>query len=64
MLYHLSVKVSTKIREMCLWETQYVQQLFIKVIDIKYMIDAMTVYHYNIEHKIPQWGTLQWLRQG
>ena len=44
MLYHLSVKVSTKIIEMYLWETQYVQQLFIKVIGIKYMIDAMTVY--------------------
>lgn len=58
MLYHLSVKVSTKIIEMYLWETQYVQQLFIKVIGIKYMTDAMTVYHYSAEHTIYQQGTL------
>lgn len=58
MLYHLSVKVSTKIIEMYLWETQYIQQLFIKVIGIKYMIDAMTVYHSSAEHKIHQRGTL------
>jgi len=58
MLYHLSVKVSTKIIEMYLWETQYVQQLFIKVIGIKCMIDVMTVHHYSAEHKIHQWGTL------
>lgn len=58
MLYHLSVKVSTKIIEMYLWETQYVQQLFIKVIGIKYMTDAMTVYHYSAEHTVQQQGTL------
>lgn len=58
MLYHLSVKVSTKIIEMYLWETQYVLQLFIKVIGIKYMADAMTVYHYSAEHTIHLRGTL------
>lgn len=58
MLYHLSVKVSTKIIEMYLWETQYVQELFIKVIGIKYMTDAMTVHHYSAEHTMHQRGTL------
>lgn len=43
---------------MYLWETQYVQQLFIKVIGIKYMTDAMTVYHYSAEHTVQQQGTL------
>lgn len=58
MLYRLSVKVSTKIIEMYLWEAQYVQQLSIKVIGIKCMIDGMTVYHYSAEHKMHQGGTL------
>lgn len=52
MLYHLSVKVSSKIIEMYLWEMQYVQRLFIKVIGIKSVIDTMTVYHYSTDHKI------------
>lgn len=52
MFYHLSVKVCGKIIEMYLWETQYEQQLFTKVIGIKCLIGAKTLYHYSAGHKI------------
>lgn len=52
MFYHLSAKFCGKIIEMYLWGTQYEQQLFTKVIGIKCLIGAKTVYHYSADHKI------------